>query len=356
MAKQRVGIPLRMWPEHDREQWEHAASGDALFGTASVSTSWRLATVETVAQGYGYALGWLDRRGHLCAQQAPAARWTSDVLRSYVTDIKAHLSPATVVNRIISLERALAVISPASDRSILRAVIRNLSVLPDTSHKRVRLQDPANLVELGRNLMAAAEARTRSGVRKNASLYRDGLQIALLALRAFRMRNFAGLEIGKHLVQVDGVWWLLLSRDETKTKQPIEVPFPKQLVPALIRYLEEYRPLLAGNRCSSSRLWLSYYFTPQAAHSIQLQIVAHTKKAFGKSINPHLFRDCLATSIAIQDPENVRMAAIILGHRSFATTEKHYNLARTLEAGGDYTKVIAQRRMESGRLLRKKTT
>jgi integrase len=268
--------------------------------------------------------------------------------------MKACLSPSTVAKRIISLERALAVISPASDRSTLRAVIRNLSALPVTTHKRARLQDPADLVELGFDLMAAAETHIRPQARKNALLYRDGLQIALLALRPFRKRNFANLEIGKHLVQGDGAWWLVLSRDETKTKQPIEVPFPQQLVPALIRYLEEYRPLLAGSRYTGSRLWLSYQFTPQAAHSIQLQIVAHTEEAFGKSINPHLFRDCVATSIAIHDPENVRMAATILGHRSFATTERHYNLARTLEAGRDYTKVIAQGREKARRLSRKR--
>jgi hypothetical protein len=28
----------------------------------------------------------------------------------------------------------------------------------------------------------------------------------------------------------------------------------------------------------------------------------------------------------------MRMAATVLGHRSFAVTERHYNLARTLEA------------------------
>jgi integrase len=66
--------------------------------------------------------------------------------------------------------------------------------------------------------------------------------------------------------------------------------------------------------------------------------------AFGRPINPHLFRDCLATSIAIHDPDNVRMAAALLGHRSFATTERHYNLARTLQAARSYQHVIGAAR------------
>ncbi len=49
-------------------------------------------------------------------------------------------------------------------------------------------------------------------------------------------------------------------------------------------------------------------------------------------VNPHLFRDCAATSLAIEDPAQVRVAAQVLGHGAFATTERHYNLARGQEA------------------------
>ena len=42
------------------------------------------------------------------------------------------------------------------------------------------------------------------------------------------------------------------------------------------------------------------------------RIMLQTKAAFGLPLNPHLFRDCAATSIAIQDPEHVRIAASLL--------------------------------------------
>jgi hypothetical protein len=38
----------------------------------------------------------------------------------------------------------------------------------------------------------------------------------------------------------------------------------------------------------------------------------------------------------VHDPDHVRMAAGILGHRSFATTERHYNLATSLKAARNY--------------------
>ena len=47
-------------------------------------------------------------------------------------------------------------------------------------------------------------------------------------------------------------------------------------------------------------------------------IVGRTAAAFGHPVNPHLFRDCAATSIAIDDPQHVRIASQILGHRSAA--------------------------------------
>jgi integrase/recombinase XerD len=74
-----------------------------------------------------------------------------------------------------------------------------------------------------------------------------------------------------------------------------------------------------------------------AGHS---QIVGHTRTAFGQAVNPQLFRDA-ATTIALDRPEQVRLAAPLLGHRSFATTERHYNLARTAEAATAWHNLLA---------------
>jgi site-specific recombinase XerD len=102
--------------------------------------------------------------------------------------------------------------------------------------------------------------------------------------------------------------------------------------------------LLAGSRYRGDHLWLGYRFKPEAAHTLQLALVRVTRQAFGKPINPHLFRDCAATSIAIHNPASVRSAAAVLGHRSFATTEKYYNLAGSIQAGRLYAELICKRR------------
>ena len=67
---------------------------------------------------------------------------------------------------------------------------------------------------------------------------------------------------------------------------------------------------------------------------------AHTRAAFGRAVNPHLFRDCAATSVALEDPARVRVAAQVLGHGAFSTTERHYNLARSQEAAESWHEML----------------
>jgi integrase/recombinase XerD len=62
------------------------------------------------------------------------------------------------------------------------------------------------------------------------------------------------------------------------------------------------------------------------------RIVARTREGLGQPINPHLFRDCAATSVAIDDPAHIGIASRLLGHRSASTTERYYNQARGVEA------------------------
>jgi integrase len=57
-------------------------------------------------------------------------------------------------------------------------------------------------------------------------------------------------------------------------------------------------------------------------------------------MNPHLFRDAAATTLAIHDPQHVRIAAPLLGHRTFATTERYYQQATAMEAHCDYVRAI----------------
>jgi 3',5'-cyclic AMP phosphodiesterase CpdA len=74
------------------------------------------------------------------------------------------------------------------------------------------------------------------------------------------------------------------------------------------------------------------YGPPMTDNGIYNRIVARTREGLGHPINPHLFRDCAATSIAIEDPAHIGIASRLLGHRTRSTTERYYNQARGVEA------------------------
>jgi integrase len=244
-----------------------------------------------------------------------------------------------------------------ADRSLLKRAIRHLhDPHAGLAGKRLRLQDSRDLFVLGIRLMAEGDnpvgdsyCRTRWSTR-----YRDGLIIALLAARPLRRRNFAGLVLGRHMRLIHDRWWICIPAEETKTRMTIEVPFPEALVDNLERYLEVHRPRLlnaplpdTSNGLRSGPLWISTRTgAALSPNTLALRIVEHTARAFGKPVNMHLFRDCAATSIALRDAEHVRIAAGVLGHRSFSTTERHYNLARSVEAAAEYHSHLDRLRRE----------
>ena len=87
--------------------------------------------------------------------------------------------------------------------------------------------------------------------------------------------------------------------------------------------------------------------------AIYYRIVHVTDEAFGVAINPHLFRDIAATTIAFADPERVRIAAQLLGHVRFATTEYHY--LRASMAAANRRRQASLLRLRRGPLLTSST-
>jgi integrase/recombinase XerD len=178
-----------------------------------------------------------------------------------------------------------------------------------------------------------------------AILHRDGVMIALLALIPLRRRNMAGLRLHKNLIEIDGVWIISFDASETKTHAAFEVGWPDELLAPLKSYLDVYRPLLASlpgrwSKPVDNFLWASSDGSPMTEMAIYDRIRKHTAEAFGVAINPHLFRDAAATTLAIADPQRVRVAAPLLGHRTFTTTERYYQQAKTFEAHRAYLNVI----------------
>lgn len=269
---------------------------------------------------------------------------TADRVRDYLAELEAVLAPHAVASRLIQLAAALKAMDRHGDWPWpSRAAARLRDRATSCRNKRSRLQTSDRLIALGDRLMADAEAE--ASARRAARRYRNGLIIALMAHRPVRMRNLTNIAIAHNLIRRGTEWWLVFAADETKTKRPLEMPIAGSVAERLERYLTIYRPLLLtrGGRQSPAEtdaLWISRNATPMAPQSIAYWIKRHTREAFGVPINPHLFRDCAATSIAIHDPEHVRVITAALGHATLATSERHYNQAHGIEAGRRYHATI----------------
>jgi integrase/recombinase XerD len=201
--------------------------------------------------------------------------------------------------------------------------------------KRHRLVGSGVLLDLGLAMMTRGESE--KALRRRLLTYRDGLLIALLAARPLRIRNLAQLALDRNVVRRGEAWWIEIEAAQTKTRQRFELPWPQGLASHLEYYLSEIRPVLAARqgrwtRHAGDALWLSTDGSPMSIKTIYERIIINTEAALGQRINPHLFRDCAATSVAIEDPEHVGIASQLLGHRRVSTTERYYNQARAVEA------------------------
>jgi integrase len=262
---------------------------------------------------------------------------------SYVEALQAlGNSTQTILSRLQELGEAAKVFGPNRDWSSINRLAAKIRARhkPARSKKHLKLSD--ELVELGFNLMDRALAE--EGL-KAAILYRDGLLIALTAYAPFRRRNLTAMALDQNLVAVHGVYLLIFDEAETKTRNAQELYVPQALIEPIDVYLRVHRPLLAVQegrwaKPVTNEVWVSSDGSPMTQMAIYDRIRLHTGEAFGIPMNPHLFRDAAATTLAIHDPQHVRIAAPLLGHRTFATTERYYQQATAMEAHRDYVRAI----------------
>lgn len=343
MAVSRHAIPRGDWPVADQDLWlAVVAEGDILDGQGP-GANWALATVNNTRKAYGYWLHWLATMGLLSHHvDHPLDRITPERIKSYIVDMEEDAAPLTRFVYILDLLRFAEAASPGRDWPWFRRIKNRLwaRAIPSRD-KTSKIRSSGDLFELGLSLMNEASGITcRYNPFQAEVQYRNGLMIAILAARPVRLKNLTAIIIGRHLIRIDDVYWLVFVSDEVKNRRHIEVPVPIVLTPYIDDYLAHHRPrLLNGN--DSDRLWISRFGSDLTCNSLRREIKLHTEEAFGKAITPHLFRDCAATSIAIHDPEHVWITTNILGHNTLATSQKYYDQSRMLEAGRHYQSTIA---------------
>jgi integrase/recombinase XerD len=339
-APERACLPLQQWPNEDRKLWQAAcAPTDPLDEHSGARAQFSAIANRNVEKGYGRWLTFLHRTEPACLKDAPADRITPQRAQAYIGCLgDLQNGTAAILSRLKDLGAAAKVMGSAQDWQFLNSLSSRVRARhkPVRSKSNLRLSD--ELLDLGLSLIdRAAEAQGLAA----AILHRDGLLIALLSLVPLRRRNIAGLRIGRNMIDVNGIWMIALDANETKTHAPLEIGLPEELAASLVTYLAIHRPHLSSlsgrwSKPIDGALWVSAHGSPMTEVAIYGRIRKRTREAFGTAINPHLFRDAAATTLAIADPEHVRLAAPLLGHRSFTTTERHYQQAKSYEAHRQY--------------------
>jgi integrase len=317
----------------------------------SVALTWSAARRKMVVYRYGQWLNWLALRGILDPEAAPAARLIPERVAQYVGALGELVAPQSVWMQVDGLFAFMRATQPEHDWTWLRRIVGRLKVnAPPSKNKRTRVVPTLDLFNLGVSLMENPGRRGGAKTVRIATRFRDGLIIALLAARPIRLGNLEMIEIDRHIVFERGRYWLRFAVEETKTSRAIDEPCPDALTAYIARYVDHVRPYLLTlcsdrREAETRRLWINRHGRPMAWHAIHEQIKYQTQLELGVAINPHLFRDCLATSVAIEDPDHVRVAAAMLGHATLATTNRYYNQATSIEAGRALSRQVAQRRL-----------
>lgn len=334
------------WPVADRQAWDRAISPGDPFNDAGRGASWAAATRRRYQWAWGRWLRFLEHRGELDNAASGIPLVAPARTKAFIALLRSQdLAPLTIASVIESLSNTLYAMAPEpeQDWEWLRRIRNRLKRQARPAKSVASLLMPVEQIfAKGLAVMDAAEADPPRRPLQDSVRFRDGLMLALLAATALRAKNFMALTLGVHLLRSDAGWRLVIPAAEVKNKQPLEGPLPDRLVPYLDRYVRHHRRRLAQGT-ETDALWVTYQGHAMSANAVN-RIVKLTIRHLGRRIHPHLFRHCLATSIATDHPSDVLLIRSLLGHTTLATAERHYNKAQMIDAGRRYAATVEQMR------------
>ena len=353
-ATGRTSLPFDAWPKTDQALWQAARLKGAIFEPDGAAAGWAEATAIQVIKGYGKWLWALQYLGALKPDVTPAARVTEDHLRRYLEVLEGQgLASTSIASRVTDLMEAVRVMEPDADLTLLRSLVSTLQQRAKPSrHKAIRIRPPGEIWNA-----CAAEMRSIADTAylksiNTASRYRDALVLGFLVWSPIRRRNLAALSLGTNLRYEADRWHVTFRSEDTKDKAPLAFYLPEDddYNQALTYYLQYVRPRLmkaaeigvGALPQLRGPLWVSTRGQAISPNGLYYAVTRCSERLLGAPIYPHLLRDCAASALTTERPEQVLAAARILGHSQLATTLDHYEHASMLEAGKRLQEVIEE--------------
>ena len=295
-------------------------------------------------------LGFLAIHEPTALEVHPTERLTFARVRLLIVHLAETNAPRSVASHIEALYQAARAMMPDRDWTWLKVVKARLNAAAPAQSSTGPVITSLQLLDLGQQLMEESKPAPGTSIsRQDATHYRDGLMVALLAFSPIRPKNLAALELARHVVREGDRWFVIIPPEETKTKTPIEFLVPELLEPYLACYLDVVRPRILGRRACAA-LWVS----PKGGGALSRvginKSFQRLSSRLGVHISPHDARDAAATTWAISAPDQIGVARDLLAHANLRTTIKHYNRAKGIEASRAYSQVIAGMRRKRRRL------
>lgn len=341
-------LPLDQWPAADRSAWAAACRPAERLRRGGAASHLKDVTRRDLVRRYGYFLDQVQRSEGLERNTEAAAYVTLDRVERFLAELQARISSVTAYGSIYKLRRMAQLLAPDQVFTWLADIEKDLALVMQPRSKFSRLVHTNILVDAGMKLMAEADAAAHRSALFRARQFRNGLMIALLALHPFRLKNFAGLEIGRTFRKVKDAWWIVLSASETKEQRADERPVVPYLTRWIKRYLHTHRPILARMGDGSASLWLSSNDGSAMTYlGIEKVISKITLATVGIDVSPHLFRTAGASTAAVHAGDTPHLAAALLHHIDPAVAEEHYNRASSLSAAQAYAALIETFRVAS---------
>lgn len=334
-------MPVSEWPKRDRDAWQQAAKPESVSEDGGPAWKWRSATRSAREKAYGRYLAFLSRSGVLNPETTPKDRVAPERVAAFVELLRSQTASSSVWSMIANFDAMVRALAPDGDWAWLRSMANRLKRMKTPARAiRPRLQGAHRTYRAGITQMIEAQESAGGSPSRRAARFRDGLLLALQSARALRLKNLSSIMAGENLIASASGYVLRFCGEQMKNGRPYECAIPDQLAPYVTSYLEVYRPVLLRGGASKA-FWITRYGWPMDRDSIGVRVAKTTKRIFGVSMSTHLFRHDLATTIAIQDPEHVRISTALLAHSTFATTDRYYILAHGLRASRVHGSVIS---------------
>ncbi len=335
-------LPIDEWAKADRTAWQAACRPGVRLKGGGAASHLRPVTQHMLCQRLGLFLDFVARSNKLDQEAEAGGHVTPDLVEPFVEELKKRVRSVTVYSSIQKLRRITQLISPKRDLGWLIEIERELfsDMRPKSKWDRIVLAEI--IIEAGLTLMNEAETARKMPKLTRARLFRNGLMIALLAHYPIRVKNYAALSIGRSLVKIDKVWWIILKPIETKEKKADERPIEDYLGDLIDKYIAMYRPILARGKEQDSALWLAMDGKPMAECYVREVITETTRATLCVPINPHMFRATGVTTAAIYAGDKPHLGSAILHHSHSVVAQENYNRASSISASKAYGSLTRQ--------------